>query len=61
MFDDRMFAWVLRQDREDERERRRLIQEAERARAVEESGGETIVQAVRAQSQRQSAARRPAA
>lgn len=54
MFDDRMFARVLRQDHESELEKRRLIREVERARAAEESEGHKLAQAVQAQSQRHS-------
>lgn len=39
MVDDRLFARILRQDREDEREKRRLIREAERARAADRFQG----------------------
>lgn len=61
MYDDRAFARILQQDREDEIKKRRLIREAERARAVEESEGQKVAQTVQAQSQRHSGPRRRAA
>lgn len=61
MFDDRMFARVLRQECEDELEKRRLIREAERVRAAEESEGQKLAQAVQPQSQRHSGPTRRAA
>ena len=51
MYDDRMFARVLLQDREDEFEKRRLIREAERARAAERSQGQKPSKPVQAQTQ----------
>lgn len=61
MYDDRLFARVLRQDYESELEKRRLIREAERARTAEESEGQKLAQVVQAQSQRHSGPTRRAA
>lgn len=61
MYDDRTFARILQQDREDETKRRRLIREAERARAAERHQGSGYPHAVQAQDHRHPSPTRRAA